>query len=163
MAGKTLIFLLDTGASISLVKFNKILFNTPINNNIISHISGIKEGFIQTIGLTTSDIEIGNFSLNHNFHVVNDNFPIPADGIIGLDFIHKYKCKLDYFKWELTIRKNTFHDKLRIPIYDQPSTNSSDYFNTFAIPARCEVVRRITLTNEEVDKVVPNQLIQPGV
>lgn len=163
MAGRELVFLLDTGASISLVKFNKLFHDFPINSNSISNIQGIKKGYVQTLGLTNSRILIDNFDINHSFHVVDNEFPIPADGIMGLDFIRNFKCQIDYENWRLTIRRNNFHDKLTIPIYDQPSTNSNDNENVFAIPARCEVVRRVNIITDDGQKVIPNQEIEPGV
>lgn len=163
MSGNYLTFLLDTGASISLIRCSKLLFDFPVDSSAISHISGIKKGFIQTMGVTFSDLLIDDSTLRHSFHVVGNDFPIPADGIIGLDFLRKYKCKLDFFKWKLTIRRSESHSKLTIPIFDHPSTNSNDCQNVFAVPARCEVVRRINVTTDGYDKLVHNQEIQPGV
>lgn len=115
------------------------------------------------MGLTDSYVLINDCVLNHSFHVVSDDFPIPADGIIGLDFIRGFRCKVDFFNWKLTIRRNNFHEKLVIPIYDQPSANTCYYQNTFAIPARCEVVRRVTVTTVDNEKFIPSQEIRPGV
>lgn len=163
MSGRDLIFLLDTGASISLVKRNVIYDDFPIDTNTISFISGIKKGFIRTLGLVNSDVLIDGCKLNHSFNVVDEEFPIPADGIMGLDFVRKFKCKIDFFKWKLTIRRNSSHGNMVIPIYDQPSADTCYYQNSFGIPARCEVVRRVTVTAEKSEVFVDNQEIQPGV
>lgn len=84
----TLTLLVDTGADVSLIKLIHFT-NDQINTNRITTLSGIGQGKIRSIGTTFFDLKFKNFLIPHTFHVVSDDFPIPCDGIIGMDFIKK--------------------------------------------------------------------------
>lgn len=96
---KTLNFLIDTGADISIIKFGSIYCKANINTDRITRLNGIGQGLVSTIGTITTDLildlTVENVIISHRFHVTNDDFPIPCDGIIGLDFIKTYNCVLD--------------------------------------------------------------------
>jgi len=78
--------------------------------------------------------------------MVNLQFAIPCDGILGIDFIKKYNCQLDVKLSEdwLIIRPNN----LKFPIY-VPITYSSGN-NSIILPARSQVVRKI-----KIDSIIP--------
>lgn len=73
---------------------------------------------IPSIGTTTAYIFLDGQEWKSIFHIVNDDFPIPTDGIISRDFITNHKSKLDYEKWimELKIGKQKF----KTPIFSSP-------------------------------------------
>ena len=80
--------------------------------------------------------------------MVNDDFPIPLDAILGEDFLRRYKCSIDYERSWLIIRKEDetitipFETKLRHGIY--------------TIPPRCEVIREFPVEIQEdyaIDKI----------
>lgn len=116
--GTTNTFLLDTGATISTLKCSRLLKIVQINP--YRKCRGIIEGLLTTQGAIVTDISIGdNILLNHSFQIVDDKFPVPADGILGLDFITIFNCVLDYGQeWKLTIRPDN-SPSTTIPIYDQ--------------------------------------------
>lgn len=136
-------FLLDTGASISIFKSNKLVPTHPVNFNSTCKITGIQKGAVTTLCLTKGKIYFGNEIVEHEFHVDSD-FPIPVDGILGLDFIEGHKCKLDYDNWNLTVKINN-RQAISIPIFDSPDGQGQ----FLIVPARSEVVRRIELTTKE--------------
>ena len=72
------------------------------------------------------------------FHVVNDDFNIPADSILGKDFIENNTCYIDYENMILSII-----ERLQIPIFK--GTNNF----TCTIPPRCEVFRIFKLDIKE--------------
>lgn len=153
-----LTLLIDTGAEISLLKAKAKEYNN-INFSNISNITGVGQGTIQSIGTVDLDIRIQDVLVPHEFHVVPENFPIPCDGIIGIDFIKKYNCVLEFQNnkdW-FTIRPNNFSRQISVPI-----THNLDS-NTLLLPARCEVIRQVKLLTNEKSVVVPNQELQPGI
>ena len=87
--------LVDTGADISVVKNN---FFKPqlINNNITTTITGIGQGYLKSIRKIFLEMKFKNFLISRYFQVVQNNFRIPSDGIIGLNFLKKYNCVLDF-------------------------------------------------------------------
>lgn len=86
-------------------------------------------------------------------------FAIPYDGIIGIDFIKKYNCQLDFKQSEdwLIIRPNN----LKFPIY-VPITFSSGN-NSILLPARSQVIRKIQLNSKEDSVLITNQEIKHGI
>lgn len=89
-------YLLDTGANISTLKISTLRDNTQINNQNSCQINGIIEGIVKTKGSIDTYLLNNDIELEYQLQIVDDDFPVPADGILGLDFIRKYNCKLDY-------------------------------------------------------------------
>lgn len=81
-----LIFLVDTGAPVSILKaecppnLSKI-----VSDNIIS-INGIKDEDVFSLGTMEITVHARDSSYTSLFHIVGDDFFLPFDGIIGLDF-----------------------------------------------------------------------------
>lgn len=148
-------FIVDSGADISIFKSEKILPNQRIDVNKKFKINGITNKTIETIAETeTYLVTDEGLTLVHNFQIVQNDFPIPTDGILGRDFLVKYKCTINYEYWLLNL--NISNQILTLPIND----NSN---NSFTLPARCEVIRNIPNFDVTEDSVVLSQEIQPGV
>lgn len=151
-------YLLDTGATISTLKINKLMQNSIINKNSQCKISGISSSHVMTYGITKTNLHIENIVLEHEFHIVGQDFPVPACGILGLDFIAKYNCILDYGdQWKLIIKPTNTSKNLILPILNAPSEDC------LTLPARCEVIRQINLNNNQKEVLIPNQQIDKGV
>lgn len=165
-ANKILTFLVDSGADVTLIKENVLVPHRCkyfSNSNFV--ISGIGGNSERTKGQVQSKLKIehvdesnfGDGCVDFSFHVVNSTFPIPTDGILGRDFLQRYRCNVDYGTWIL----NLFTDnnvKVEIPIhFKMPKKLSS-----FSVPARTEIVQALSLNLSE-DSLVLNQEIMPGV
>jgi len=156
--GKELVFLVDTGADISIVKENSDVFHDIQDNYIIAK-KGISQDVTKSKGLTSIEIQTTKYLIPHDFHIVDSQFAIPCDGILGIDFIKKYNCRLDCMPSEdwLVIRPNN----LKFPIY-VPITFSSGN-NSILLPARSQVIRKIQLNSYEDSVLIPNQEIKHGI
>lgn len=92
-----LLFLVDTGADISVLKELSIEEGHMCYPELKCQIKGITEQYIETCALLPSKIIFNeSFHLDHDFHIVNQDFPIACDGILGKDFFSKYSCKIDF-------------------------------------------------------------------
>lgn len=49
----------------------------------------------KSVGLTFGAIIVNDIRFQHQFHIVSDDFHLEADGIIGCDFLVRYKCTID--------------------------------------------------------------------
>ena len=78
--------LVDTGADISVIKTTNIDL-TLLNNKDKTVISGIGEGTIQSLGSVCLELQYDNKIITFPFQAVEENFPIPCDGIIGSENI----------------------------------------------------------------------------
>lgn len=94
-------WLLDTGASISAVKYKHILAqNIPIHkeNFIVNGIGGS----IQAKGSVCLQLTAGDLKLSHKFYVF-DSLPCIDDGILGNDFLTKYQSVINLNKSTLLL------------------------------------------------------------
>lgn len=147
-------FLIDTQADISVIKETSIENQQIVDENDIIFIKGITNATIQTTGSTTLEICLGNQSLTHKFHIVPDIFNIHVEGIIGKDFLKKYKCLINYENMSLTI--NTGNTTRILTICDGPRDD------TFVIPPRTIITKQFRIASNN-PCVVSNRELQPGV
>lgn len=71
--GKRLVFLVDTGADISILKDDADYFNSIQDDGIIN-IQGISQEIIKSKGLISIELQTDKYIITHNFHIVN-HFP----------------------------------------------------------------------------------------
>jgi len=99
-----------------------------------------------------------NITIPFQYQVVDEDFPIPYDGIWGIDFIKNFNCLLDFCQngdWLILRPKN--YKNVSIPIY----TVHNDH--TLILPARSEVIREVEIQTQESELFIPNQEIKPGI
>lgn len=114
-----------------------------------ANISEICQGLLSTIHKVETDFKIEDILIGNESHVVRDEFPIPCNIIIGMDFIRKYRCILDYLDDNDSIIFN--------PDKNAPNTNST------TLPARSEVIRLVCIQSTENEVLIPHQMLQDGV
>jgi len=113
------------------LKENSAVFKN-IKNNYTINIQGTSQEVTKSKGRTSIEIQTSKYIIPHNFQIVNLEFAILCDGILGIDFIKKYNCQIGSkpSKDWLIIRTNN----LKYPIY-LPKTSSSGNSSTI-LPAR---------------------------
>lgn len=156
ISNKPLTFLLDTQADISLVKLSSIYENINLNKFDVINIKGITPDQISTHGSIFTNIYSQNYKLSTLLHVVPDEFDIPVDGILGKNFIKYYNCNIDFSNMIITVKLNN-HKSIEIPLLNTPSKE------WVTLPARSEVIKKITVTTENNYIFVPNQEVSRGV
>lgn len=109
-----------------------------------------------SLGSFNLNIVHENIILEHKFHLVHDNFPIPSNGIIGKDFIKRFKYLIDYGDMTFTVRKT---DESSIT-YD---INSELLPGVSALPPRSETFKMFYIKSEKFPCVVQTQEIEKGV
>lgn len=154
MAETPNLFIVDCGSDISIIKANRIKSTQIYYPDEKCNIIGIGHGSISTIGTTHTDLLVEGMKIPHKFHIVEDNFPIPTDGIIGRDFLVNYRCKINYESWLLEVIINC--EALKIPIVNNRAS-------TIVLPARCETIKRLNNIALTEDSVVFAQEISPGI
>lgn len=147
---KFLTLLVDTGANISLLKYN---YKYNVNKSNKTNITGIGQGTIQSIGQASIDLLFDNFIIEHDFQIVHNEFPIPCDGIIGLNFSRKFNCQIDYQNNEFIINPSSNKYQIHVPLVHSYIDNS------ILLPARSEVMRKIIIQFDQ--DTVPIQEIHP--
>lgn len=105
--GRVLKLLIDTGAQLSFIKRN--IFSNLKNLNAMKaqNISGvIANSKCSTLGTITMKLQLNNEMYQHNFHVINHIISLEMDGVIGSDFLIKFKGKIDYLSEILELQAN---------------------------------------------------------
>lgn len=149
------LLLVDTGAEISILKPGKVRPDQLINLDEQCKITGINNHTVNTFGTTVSTINLNSTNeITHKFQVVQQDFPITTDGILGRDFFIKYHCKIDYDAWILSGVVNG--EIFELPIEDHVNGN-------FILPPRSEVYRVLDSTSMAEDHVLVSQEVAPGV
>lgn len=148
-------FIVDTGADVSLVKKGCVRPETLCDPNEKLSVQGISQECIKTLATTTGSILFSNSeSLPHKFHVINNEFNIGCSGIIGRDFLEKFKCIVDYGIGVLEIKIN-----------NKPfSFDLCSSFDDIQIPGRVEKTMQLKTKGEnKIDLFCPSQKIASGV
>ena len=154
MADSNLTFIVDCGSDISVIKAEVVRKTQIYYPYEKCNISRIGHGIVSSLGTTYTNLVINGFKLPQMFHIVENNFPIPTDGILGRDFLVKHKCNIDYNSWLLNLTTN--FETFSIPIVNRQVSK-------YKIPARCEIIKRINKTDLMEDSVIFSQEIAPGI
>lgn len=118
-------------------------------------ITGINNSPIETLGSTVTKIFLSNnVEVEHTFQLVDSTIPIPTDGILGRDFLTKYRCVINYDTWLLSgVFKS---EEIHIPIEDNLN-------GEFVLPPRCEVLKQNHYDELSEDQVLISNEISLGV
>ncbi|KAI4473938.1 hypothetical protein M0804_015098, partial [Polistes exclamans] len=88
----TVTFMIDTGAEINLIKANVLRESTETDVTETIQLTGISQDRHSTLG--TAKVRI--FGENVKFHLVEENFPIQSNGILGTEFLQSVSATIDY-------------------------------------------------------------------
>ena len=84
--------MLDTGASVNLVKTSEVSLYVNIDTNHIIILKGIMTHAIKTLGKVRDDFN--NYKID--FHLVTDDFPIIEAGILDTEFFRENGAQINY-------------------------------------------------------------------
>lgn len=125
-----------------------------IDGNVTISLKGITDGVAYSLGVIYIRLHLENWTIDHEFHVVDNNFPILSHGIIGRDFFKINKCTIDYASMEFT---SYIPEPVTIPII-------FDVFqDTVSIPPRSECHREFFIATVNDTYFVDSQELIPGV
>lgn len=147
IAEKKLVFLIDTGSQISILKAEKVLFaKLDVKRSI--EIMGIANNkTIRSLGVTNALLNCGETMITHEFHVMHNNVFLRTDGILSADFLLKYKAKIDIAEatFQLTLSTNS---RLKVEEnntkcvsssqINQPQGDDENYFKAVDEYLKCE-------------------------
>lgn len=151
-----LIFLLDSQADISILKFSSLPRETTIDKNDIIYIKRITSERQKSLGTAKIALKIKHLIIEHRVNLVTDEFMIPSNGIIGRDFLRKFDCLIDYAKNEVTIRP-TGVPQAQIPLEIEVTKGVS------ALPPQCETFKLFRVRSSSFPCVIPAQEIDENI
>jgi hypothetical protein len=101
-----LLFLLDTGAEVSVVKSQKLIGSTRFDPQRKIKLKSVDGSVVETNGLIEAKVEEGSLRIPISLQLVNKQLDIEGDGILGKDFLLKTRAQICYkqkrvnFKWQ---------------------------------------------------------------
>lgn len=139
LSDQNLTFCIDTGAQISIIKPNKIL-DAKIDTHKKINITGVAQNAkLQSLGMVKSLLYCPENSIPHDFHVLNKNFSIKSDGILGNDFLIKARAQINIANGTISIS-----NPIEPFIVNKTENDCSEYF--LAIDDYCKHERKIVNT-----------------
>ena len=78
-------FLIDTGSKLNLIKEGALFKDIKVEKSRTFGLTGISDGLVQTLGT----IHLKLLNINCEMNVVPDDFPIPWEGILGVQFLRQ--------------------------------------------------------------------------
>lgn len=91
-----ILFLIDTGSDVSLVKLDSLSPQTKVNTDNKIFIRGITGKEEPTLGSISEGVVVCDNIYTHEFHVIPSAIPLETSGIIGKDFLQKYNIGIDF-------------------------------------------------------------------
>jgi len=91
-----LLFLVDTGADVSLIKGSRLIGTTEFNPDAKVNVKCVDGSSMETHGTIDANFEVGSELIAHRFQLVNKQVDIPYDGILGRDFLQRTKARICY-------------------------------------------------------------------
>jgi hypothetical protein len=141
--------LLDTGSDISLLKINSADDDAQVSIEKKIKIKGIGTEIVTSLGVCFGNFQLSNkVSIGHAIHIVDSNFPIPGDGILGKDFLEKHKGVINFAipALQITIQDETFSFPMNQMFQETPVVNQSLLAETvpqITIPPRTEFTTKL--------------------
>lgn len=96
MIGKSTEFLIDTAAEFSILKIDKVRHDIYVNEEEAIKIKGNYYESLKGFCTSRADLIISGRILNHDFQLVKECEDSEYDGILGRDFIQKYRCYIAF-------------------------------------------------------------------
>lgn len=143
--------MIDSGASVSIIKKDKVPRISKWDKNYEVSINGIC-GNVDVKGKITVGLEIEDRLVNQEF-LVMDKFKSNFDGILGMDFLNKYKAVINY-------DLNTILITINGKNYTNQLVNENIY--NITIPRRSEIILYLNTSCKE-DSIVIGEELEPGI
>ena len=134
-------WLVDTGASISALKYEHAHeWRIPIHKDGLV-INGVG-GKIQAIGYVLLKLVVSDQMITHKFYVF-ESLPCKSNGILGQDFLSKYKSTLNFKNNTISLILEN-NNKISLPLFVYENKQS------YSVPSRSETIHYIdtSMTND---------------
>lgn len=153
-------FLIDTGASVSLLKYQRDIDFSTINLDSDDKIilTGLSANSpVETAGSCVINLIMDSNNIRAKFHLVKENHNLPHDGILGNDFLSYYGATINLDSSELSLKP--FKNPIKI-ICNPKNENTQTLF----LEPRSETVIEIDVLNKNITEgICPELIIADGV
>lgn len=118
---QSLKFVIDTGASVSLIKISSLnSYNT--NSNIIKLKDIFPNTSMNTCGKNEVDLKYHNHSFTSKFQLIDDSTNVPFDGLIGMNFFVEHACNIDFKNFNISMSEFSIKIPFQVNSFDSLDT-----------------------------------------
>lgn len=154
--GKIFKFLIDTGASVSLLKYHEKIdaINLNVNTNDKITLTGLSANApVETAGSCILNLNINSQHVPVKFHLVKHNHNLPHDGILGNDFLSLNGAVINLNNSELLL--NSLENPIKIML---------NMHEPFFLEPRSETIIQVDILNPNISEgICPEIHIATGV
>lgn len=155
-------FLIDSGASVSVLKIGIMRKGILVDTNDILKLTGVTSGRFLTLGMVEVDMDLKRDIINQKFHLVPDDFGINFMGILGRDFLEKYKANIDFYQKKLTLCTNEGLTGINF-IKESKVINCSKIEYLENVASDSNLINKIQDLQEEINKIKSNAISQENL
>ena len=117
--GKKFLFLIDTGAHVSVIR-EEVIENCKVNRLNKIRVKGITGESFHTLGSVVFKLFAKNFKFSQKLQVLPEQqSSLSVDGILGMDFLTAHNVTLDFANWVLEINTKTKTITLPLLLHDR--------------------------------------------
>lgn len=80
-----------------MIKLSRLRDEVLVDKTKYYQLKGANDLLVNTIGSVTLDVQMGSEKESSQFQVLQDNFPVPHDGVLGNSFIEDNELNLNYY------------------------------------------------------------------
>lgn len=146
-------FLIDTGASSSLIKYETIEKGTLVTKDNTKIYGVVNNEHVTALAIVTTTIHFKKIGLEQTFYILPDDINIPYNGILGADFLRAYNANINYAKSNLSLQ-------LKVDIERKEQKNAST--NTYGQKQASYINLPCTLKRKITHIPVENQIEDPS-
>lgn len=161
--GKTLLFLVDTGTDISLLKPHNLDKTKQFDSEGRVQVKSVSGSTIQTMGAVLAVMYEGSVRIPFIFQLDDKRINFPCDGIIGRDYLAHAGAKICYETGILTL--GTGSTKIRKVLSRINAKSQPKGIRRLVLPGRAEIVVRLPVegTRRTDEGLTVKQEIREGV
>jgi transposase InsO family protein len=150
--------LIDTGAELCLLNCRSLKDGTGYRPGTALNVRGISSKVERTLGEVDVKLMIGNYEIEHKFHIVGEGIDIPYDGVLGKDFFESNQATIDYLRKEICMGRVIWgFDQDRWPDWANKEVK-------VMLEPRCETVIRLPTGSRELQTgLIDKMEVAPGV
>lgn len=137
------------------MKISTLTAHFEYDESEIITIRGVTNGKLHSLGTVVMDVQIGNVIFEHKFHLVEDDFDIPTQAILGKDFLKPNKFSINYD--EMTISTTVDGFAISTPILTEIAPGRT------IVPPNSEIFRIFHIKSDQFPCVVEAQNVDETV
>lgn len=92
----------DTASGVNIIKISAVPEDYQIDTEDFIKIHGISPQGVDTLG----SVRLTLFDIPSKYYVVADYLPLPADGLLGLEFLHKSQAQVSFYHQTVNFNSN---------------------------------------------------------